>query len=130
MSELDLRAADADRERIAERLRGAAAEGRLGAEELEERLERAFGARTYAELDAVVTDLPAAERPPAAPARRPHPERQAFVLTSVLLVAIWALTGAGYFWPVWPILGWGAFLLPASRRLGFPVCRRNASSRP
>jgi hypothetical protein len=28
----------------------------------------------------------------------------------VLLVAIWALTGAGYFWPVWPILGWGLCL--------------------
>jgi hypothetical protein len=25
----------------------------------------------------------------------------------VLLVSIWVLTGAGYFWPVWPMLGWG-----------------------
>jgi signal transduction histidine kinase len=31
-----------------------------------------------------------------------------FVTIQVLLVAIWALTGGGYFWPVWPLLGWGA----------------------
>jgi hypothetical protein len=31
-----------------------------------------------------------------------------YVLVNVFLVAIWALTsGFGYFWPVWPILGWG-----------------------
>jgi hypothetical protein len=42
MTDSELRAADADRERIAERLRQAAAEGRLTAEELEERLEVAF----------------------------------------------------------------------------------------
>ncbi|MBA3437053.1 MAG: XRE family transcriptional regulator, partial [Thermoleophilaceae bacterium] len=28
-----------------------------------------------------------------------------------LLVAIWALTGEGYFWPVWPALGWGIGLM-------------------
>ncbi|HKO27077.1 MAG TPA: DUF1707 domain-containing protein [Solirubrobacteraceae bacterium] len=53
-----LRASDADRDQIAERLRKATAEGRLLAEELEERLEATFGARTYGELDAVVADLP------------------------------------------------------------------------
>lgn len=30
-----------------------------------------------------------------------------YVLVNVILVAIWALTGAGYFWPIFPILGWG-----------------------
>jgi hypothetical protein len=53
-----LRASDADRDQIAERLRKATAEGRLLAEELEERLEATFSARTYGELDAVVADLP------------------------------------------------------------------------
>ena len=53
-----LRASDADRDKIAERLRKATAEGRLLAEELEERLEATFSARTYGELDAVVDDLP------------------------------------------------------------------------
>ena len=30
-----------------------------------------------------------------------------YLAVSALLVAIWALTGAGYFWPIWPMLGWG-----------------------
>jgi hypothetical protein len=47
-----------DREAYAERLRVAAGDGRLSADELDERLERALTARTYAELEAVVTDLP------------------------------------------------------------------------
>jgi Domain of unknown function (DUF1707) len=54
-----LRAADADREAVAERLRRAAGEGRLEPDELEERLHRALRARTYGELDRVVDDLPA-----------------------------------------------------------------------
>jgi hypothetical protein len=53
-----LRASDADRELVADRLRRAAAEGRLLTEELEERVGRVFAARTYGELDAVVIDLP------------------------------------------------------------------------
>jgi hypothetical protein len=53
-----LRASDSDREQVAERLRAAAAEGRIVAEELEERLGIALRARTYGELDAVVADLP------------------------------------------------------------------------
>jgi hypothetical protein len=31
----------------------------------------------------------------------------AYVLGNAFLVAIWAFTGAGFFWPVFPILGWG-----------------------
>ena len=30
-----------------------------------------------------------------------------YVLVNALLVGIWAVTGQGYFWPIWPILGWG-----------------------
>ncbi len=52
---------------VAERLRAAAAEGRIVAEELEERLASALRARTYGELDALVADLP---RPREAVARR------------------------------------------------------------
>jgi hypothetical protein len=58
-----LRASDSDREDVAERLRAATAEGRLLAGELEQRLEVAFHARTYGELDALVVDLPAAPAP-------------------------------------------------------------------
>jgi 2TM domain len=31
----------------------------------------------------------------------------AYVLVNAFLVGIWAVTGAGFFWPVFPILGWG-----------------------
>jgi len=30
-----------------------------------------------------------------------------YVVVNLVLVGIWALSGAGYFWPVWSILGWG-----------------------
>jgi hypothetical protein len=30
-----------------------------------------------------------------------------YVLVNAVLVVIWAMTGAEYFWPVFPILGWG-----------------------
>ena len=120
----ELRASDADRERAAERLRAAAGEGRLSADELEERLERAFGAQTEAELEPLTADLPRAPRP----ARRPglRPDFGPFVGVSLMLLGIWALTGMGYFWPVWPILGWGSSFLmgPGSLR---GSCRRRSS---
>jgi Domain of unknown function (DUF1707) len=53
-----MRASDEDRERVAERLRKATVEGRLLAHELEERLAKAFRARTYGDLDEIVSDLP------------------------------------------------------------------------
>jgi Flp pilus assembly protein TadB len=53
-----LRASDSDREHVADRLRAAAAEGRLLTEELEERIARALRARTYGDLDALTADLP------------------------------------------------------------------------
>ena len=54
-----LRASDADREAVTERLRQAAGEGRLEPDELEDRLHATLRARTYGELDRVVADLPA-----------------------------------------------------------------------
>jgi Domain of unknown function (DUF1707)/2TM domain len=121
-----LRASDADRERFVETLRQHHVDGRLTAEELEERTERAYAARTLGDLDALATDLPPLQ--PAAPASRPRPAdgpprlqppspRQAaakatllrtivwFGTVSLLLIVVWAMTGRDYFWPVWPILG-------------------------
>jgi hypothetical protein len=67
-----LRASDADRERVAEILRQAAGEGRLALDELEERLGVVYAARTYAELEPVTEDLPAHTAHPApAPSRAP-----------------------------------------------------------
>ncbi|HTU06676.1 MAG TPA: DUF1707 domain-containing protein [Trebonia sp.] len=54
-----LRASHEDRDQVAERLRVAAGDGRLSPEELDARLELALTARTYAELAALVADLPA-----------------------------------------------------------------------
>lgn len=81
-----LKASDADREQIAERLRKACAEGRLLAEELEERLEATFAARTYGELDAVVADLPGVPV-----RRRERPRSPAFTLTPVHIIALFLL---------------------------------------
>jgi hypothetical protein len=121
----ELLASDADRERIAERLRAATAEGRLTSEELEERLERAFSARRDAELEPLVADLPA---PRGEPRPRDRSHERAYLATMLLLVAIWALTGAGYFWPIWPMLGWGiGVVADTGGRLGRP-CRRRSSN--
>jgi hypothetical protein len=57
-----LRAADADRDAVTERLRNAAAEGRLDPDELEDRVHTALRARTYGELDLVLADLPTTQR--------------------------------------------------------------------
>ncbi|MFD0269271.1 DUF1707 domain-containing protein [Streptomyces sp. NPDC127106] len=64
----ELRASDADRERVVERLRDAVAEGRLDMDEFEERLEAAYTSRTYAELEPLTRDLPAPGGAPAAAA--------------------------------------------------------------
>jgi hypothetical protein len=54
-----LRASHADRDQVVELLRVAAGDGRLSPEELDDRLERALTAKTYAELATLTADLPA-----------------------------------------------------------------------
>ncbi len=133
-----LRASDADRERVVDGLRSHAAEGRLEAEELAERVEAAYRSKTLAELDELTRDLPALEpERPAAPARSSGRGNRAlrehvrtYLLVNALLIAIWALTGADYFWPIWPMLGWGFGL--ASHALavrGSPSARAESSNR-
>ncbi|MEU0336927.1 DUF1707 domain-containing protein [Streptomyces sp. NPDC006193] len=73
----ELRASDADRDRIADILREALAEGRLTAEEHAERVEGVLHAKTVGELDVFIRDLPAAHQRPAAPAYTPVPPRPA-----------------------------------------------------
>jgi hypothetical protein len=63
----DWRASDADREKTAEALREAAAEGRIGLDELDDRLSAVFAAKTYGELEPIIADLPAAGSAPSAP---------------------------------------------------------------
>ena len=120
-----LRASDADRELVAERLRLAATEGRLFDDELEERLGAALSARTYGELDAVVADLPA---PSPALTHRPRAEvsplRPAVAVLVAITVAVMligvvvsAVVGSGrpdhggidpgpLIWLVWIALAW------------------------
>jgi hypothetical protein len=124
-----LRASDADREQLVEQLRRHHTEGRLTLEELTERTERAYAARTLGDLDALTTDLPAGSQGAGtAPAGAPGPDRppaaagQAAAraallrsllwngLLSVVLLVVWAMSGSDYFWPIWPILGFALFL--------------------
>ena len=35
----------------------------------------------------------------------------AYIIVNLMLVAIWYFTGAGYFWPMWVMLGWGIGLI-------------------
>jgi hypothetical protein len=63
-----LRAADADRERVADVLREAVAQGRISFDELDERLDQAYSAKTYADLEAITRDLPASRTATPGPA--------------------------------------------------------------
>ena len=58
-----MRAASADRERTVDVLKAGFAEGRLTQDEYDERIGRAYAARTYGELSALIADLPAGAVP-------------------------------------------------------------------
>lgn len=125
-----VRASDAERERIAARLREAADEGRLTLAELDDRLSSVYAARMRHELDPLVADLPA----PAVPETGAMPRRRGFaelsrggrvalsvhaVLVLALAVALitrWAATGMVFFWPAFPIF-WALVSLAVHTRL-------------
>jgi Domain of unknown function (DUF1707) len=95
------RASDADRDAVVDRLHRAATEGRIGSDELEQRLSVALKAQTYAELDATVADLPgpaghgSRSRHPAVPAGRWAVRSiRANPMLLVVLVPVLALTFA------------------------------------
>jgi hypothetical protein len=99
----NLRAADADRERIAERLRDSHAEGRLDIDELQERLELCYASKTLGELRRLVNDLP--RQDPEEDQRRPfgsfRPWRWRMMpLVAILfaLIAVSAVAGHHVFW--------------------------------
>ena len=131
-----LRVGDADREQVADQLAEHHAAGRLTLAELEERLTTVWSARTGDELAATLVDLPAQPRTPQpAPSRNPHltlaglpTQLISYVAVIAGLWLIWALTGAGYPWPIWPMLGWGLGLLGS--RLRTAACGRVSSPRP
>jgi class 3 adenylate cyclase len=107
-----MRASDADRESVAERLREHYGDGRLSDEDLSERVDAVYRAATVGELATLTADLPAPPRPPGR-GRRSALETSVrihfttFLLVNLMLIGLWAASGGGYFWPIWPILGWG-----------------------
>ena len=134
MPEPHLRAADADRAAVATQLGEQMSAGRLTVAEYDERLTRAYAARTYGELETLTADLPRPAAPAPAPAPTPHgavhrapacgwsggPSREAawrnWAVVAVIVLTVWTATAIGspdlpYFWPVWVIGPWGAVLL-------------------
>jgi hypothetical protein len=132
----DLRAGDTDRERVADALRMAHAEGRLDLTEFDERVAAAWQARTYRELRELTADLPgnlpgAAPPAPAAPRTRAvemRPEHcapaeremrssvQGWAGVSAITLVIWGISclATGEFqypWWLWVAGPWGVVLL-------------------
>jgi Domain of unknown function (DUF1707) len=113
MDRADVRISDDDRERAASELRDHFAAGRLSEEELNERLEAAYRARTEADLALLRTDLPAlpANRRSELAIRRAELRNElvqqtgAGLVPFAICVAVWAASGAnGSFWPAWVAL--------------------------
>jgi hypothetical protein len=122
--DLNLRAGDADRETIADRLRKSHAEGRLDVEEFQERLDRCFQAKTVGELKQLVDDLPR-ERPRERPFHlqrlRMIPLLAVVLGTLAITAAVWH-HGAPGLWALIPFFFLLRFLLwPCRpwRRRGF-----------
>lgn len=123
-----MRASDADREIVRAMLADAYADGRLTREEYDDRLNTLYGSRTLGEMPSLVTDLVPPDGPPMAPApplpadprtrgarkwRRDVEESfVAFLVPTIICTVIWiAVTGGGFFWPVFPMLFLGLNLV-------------------
>jgi hypothetical protein len=132
MSRERMRAADADRHQVADRLRAALEEGRLDLTEYDERLQGAYAAKTYGDLDRLLTDLPNAApvvpSPPPAPPEAIAAERSGltrawlahvwapWIKTAVWLTVFWTVAfvfavDSVFYWPVWVLGPWGMVLL-------------------
>ncbi|MDO9456952.1 DUF1707 domain-containing protein [Nocardioides sp.] len=101
----DLRISDAERHAVAEILRDAAGSGRIDLEELDERLEATYAARTYADLVPLTSDLPSAPtparaQPEAAPATtggvegEARPVRHLAIMSGLERKGVWTVPAA------------------------------------
>ena len=92
---MHMRASDADRHKIADRLKAALDEGRLALHEYDDRVRDVWAAQTYADLTAVVSDLPqpglSAED---VAARRVAERRRAARRMPTALIVLWTIWAA------------------------------------
>jgi Domain of unknown function (DUF1707) len=117
----NLRASDEQRDRAAQEIREHFAAGRLTDEELDERVQAVYSARTEGELGALMADLPKlpatrAQQKAEIAQRRRHLQRRLFQEAGggsgafIICTAIWLASGAsGFFWPIFVAL---AVLVP------------------
>jgi class 3 adenylate cyclase len=119
-----IRVSDAERDAVVTALRGHFESGRLSFDEFSERIDEAYAARTDIELDAALRELP---RQPSNVHRRPrpHPPRRRrrghapwqrwaashYTFVNGICIAVWAASGAGYFWPIWVLIPTTAMFL-------------------
>jgi len=123
----EMRAADADRQAVADKLKVALDEGRLELHEYDDRLQRAYAAKTYGDLNVLLIDLPTAglvgSRPSPGAADIKHPTAEwlrhvwgSWASAVVFTTAIWLVSslvsgGVQYFWPIWVAGPWGVFVV-------------------
>jgi Domain of unknown function (DUF1707) len=129
----EIRASDAERERAADALRDHYAAGRLDAEELSERLDGVYNAKTVSELRGLGADLPAlapsaAARRAELASRRPELGRRLLQRTGgslspfVICTVIWLASGAGgAFWPAFLLIFPVLYLVQNAWRLYGPA---------
>jgi Domain of unknown function (DUF1707) len=103
-----LRASDAEREQVIDDLRQHAADGRLTMDEFEQRVAEALAARTRADLEPVLRELPALERAPRAEprARRrvPMPSgRTVFAVLAIVFAVV--MVTQDMWWIIFPLMG-------------------------
>ena len=106
--ELELRISDQERQDVIDLLRDHTAAGRLTLVEFDERVEEVFAAKTAAQLQHTLRELPRPGPPTPDPDRwyrgRVRNEVSTWVGTNLVCTGIWAATGGGGFWPIWPLM--------------------------
>ena len=124
----EMRASDADRDRVAAILREHTAQGRITMDEFNERLESLYKSKTYGELAKLTSDLPdvdmrrlpAKATPPAPERRGMHPGMKAawsaWAAVAGINWTVWLIVSLTsghpiYPWPLWVMGPWGVILL-------------------